>query len=101
MGQPAQPPPQAIPDPDPDSRTRHQWAVVGFLGSSFGDEVAEEHVDFGGAVNYLWRRFVGGEFIATFSPTFDFSGAGEANLNSYMANAIGALPLGEGGHWQP
>lgn len=89
-------------------RIDSHWLASGFVGSSFGNEAADPSVDFGGTVGYLWRGIVGGEFQANFSPEFTLEEPRSALLlgakpwiNSYMANAIGALPLGEEGRWHP
>jgi hypothetical protein len=54
----------------------------------------------------MWNSTIGGEFVAGFTPNFQVSNlglfAGEApQVNSYMANAIAAVPLGADGQWQP
>lgn len=80
--------------------------ISGFVGSSFGGDFDDETVDFGGSFSWLWRSVLGGEFIAGFSPNFNLLGdsaidADDTMVNSYMFNAIGAIPLGENRNWQP
>jgi len=84
------------------------WFASGFVGSDFGNNVNSASVNFGGNVGYLWHGLVGGEFAANFSPNFSLDPGRRALLlgdqpwiNTYMANAIGAVPLGAEGRWQP
>src|SRR4051812_1603109 len=86
------------------------WIASGFVGSDFGSLANGSSVDFGGSVGYLWNNWVGGEFLAGFSPNFQLqSNAPNAFLlngtnpavNSYMVNAIGAAALGPDANWQP
>lgn len=61
-------------------------------------------MDFGGQVGYLYRGVVGGELLADFAPKFELNNARFAdmpNLNTYMANAVLALPLGDEHRVQP
>lgn len=88
--------------------TESHWLASAFAGTSFGGEVDEASPDFGGTVGYLWRGILGGEFQANLSPEFNLSDSKgavlfgeEPWLNSYMANIIGAIPLGTGGQWRP
>lgn len=91
------------------SGTSH-WIASGFVGSDFGNQATGSSVDFGGSVGYLWNNWVGGEFLAGFAPNFQLqstatnafllSGNNPA-INSYMANAIGAISLGPDANWQP
>jgi hypothetical protein len=83
------------------------WLASGFVGSNFGRDSEDASVDFGGTIGYLWRGVLGGEFQANFSPDFQLEGFRRALLlndepwiNSYMFNAIAAVPIGDGG-WQP
>jgi hypothetical protein len=73
-----------------------------------GNPAIEERASyhFGGQLSYLWRGMVGAEFLGDFSPSFRVDNSvaavsGNPHLNTYMANAIGALPLGAGGRVQP
>jgi hypothetical protein len=88
----------------PDRATlSNQPFVTGYVGSSFGDDVGEEHLDFGGSAGWMWRQTVGAEFLAGFAPDFSLLGGDVEStaLNSYMANVIAAMPLGTDGRWQP
>lgn len=91
--------------------TASHWVATGFVGSNFGTSGDSARIDtnaggvaYGGQVGYLWRGMIGPEFIADFAPTFDISSLAIDNnprVNSYMANAIGALPLGANGQLMP
>jgi hypothetical protein len=93
--------------------TRSHWLASGFVGGNFGSTNNEfltvdrsRSFDWGGQVGYLWRGVVGGEFLASFTPSFGVDTLGvllndNPNVNSYMANAVGVLPLGAKGQFQP
>jgi hypothetical protein len=98
------------------SEHEYPWMATGFIGSQFG--VGSSHflpnlstasisgVEFGPStsdggltyglqVGYL-RRYIGGEFIGDFAPTFRMSSlalAKEPTLNSWMFNVIGAAAI--------
>jgi hypothetical protein len=103
----------AIAPADDAGLTRSHWLASGFVGGNFGatnnDLVTVDRsrsFDWGGQVGYLWRGVVGGEFLANFTPSFGFDTIGvihndNPHVNSYMANAIGVLPLGAKGQFQP
>ena len=92
-------------------QTVTHWTATGFVGGNFNTGAPAPQVDlnaggveFGGAVAYLWRGIVGGEFIASFAPTFDVTSAlvqNNPHVSTYMGNVIAALPVGVGGHVQP
>ncbi|HXD20317.1 MAG TPA: outer membrane beta-barrel protein [Vicinamibacterales bacterium] len=87
------------------------WTASGFIGSGFGTQGDALGIDenaggvaFGGQLAYLWHGFVGPEFIADWAPTFDVTSPFVDNnprLASYMANLIGAFPLGSEGQVVP
>jgi len=81
------------------------WIASGFVGSSFGASTDDSAADFGGSLGYLWRSTVGGEFIAGFTPNFNLQNNlmadNQPQVNSYMVNAIGAIPIGVDAQWQP
>jgi hypothetical protein len=88
--------------------TRNTSVLSGFVGSNFGtsgdnlDFDSGASVAFGVQTAYLWRGIVGGEFIADFAPNTEFQFfANEPDVNSYMFNAIGAVPLGSTERYQP
>jgi len=94
--------------------TRSHWIASGFVGGNFNarsdsqvvDNNSGNSIDFGGETAYLWRGVVGGEFLMDFAPsTFAvndrFLLADKPAVNSYMANAIAAIPLGVDGRFQP
>jgi hypothetical protein len=93
---------------DNASYSGHQsnWIASGFVGSDFGASADNAAVDFGGSLGYLWNNAIGAEFLAGFTPNFRTQnnlilGDSRPNVNSYMLNAIGAVPLGADGQWQP
>jgi len=123
---PEPPPPVAAPPPPPTpiaavSERTYPWMVTGFLGSSFstsfssiqtataaanipvGVDTADGGLTAGFQIGYL-RRYLGGEFIGDFAPTFRMSSlllADEPAVNSWMFNVIGAVPLGSEDRFQP
>jgi hypothetical protein len=91
--------------------TVSHWLASGFVGGGFSAHGDNPRVDengssvaFGGQVGWLWRGIVGPEFLADWAPSFDVTTVfvnGNTHVHSYMANAIGALPLGADGQIQP
>jgi len=100
-----------------------QWFASGFVGGNFGASLhsdlentnidnnsSKSSLDVGGNIGYTWNRVFGVEFLADFTPGFGVSNilnADEVNrlvddprLNTYMVNAIAAVPIGAG-RWQP
>jgi hypothetical protein len=85
----------------------------GFVGSNFDSTVSgnfgasgssSASVDFGGQLAYLWRGVVGGEFLADWGPNFNIDSlflADKPRVDAYMANVIGALPLGSTAQFVP
>jgi len=74
-----------------------QWVASGFVGSNFGASADSASADFGGQIAYLYRGAIGAEFLADFAPHFRLNNALLAenpNINSYMVNVIGAVPIG-------
>jgi opacity protein-like surface antigen len=68
------------------------------------DEDVSGSVAFGGQIGYMWRRYVGAEFTADFAPDTNIPNAflaDEPHINSYMLNAVGAVPLGNDGQFRP
>ena len=102
---------------------RSNWIASGFAGSSFGtstdgvvdvgvdgdrdivDNDGDSGLDFGGQAAYLWKGLYGAEIIVDFAPSMAVGSAllfaDEPSVNSYMANAIWAIPLGVEGKYQP
>jgi len=114
--QPPPPPPPAPPapvTPTPVATTYNPWMASAFIGSSFdtsGDVVSETDVNsslaWGGEIGYLWRGRVGGEFAASFAPSFGFDTvnlflADNPRVNTYMANVVGAVPFGKDHQFRP
>src|SRR5215510_13517374 len=81
-----------------------QWVASGFVGSNFGAGADSASVDFGGQLAFLWRGAIGGEVLADFAPRFRINNtllADNPNVNSYMVNVIGAVPIGSEARVQP
>lgn len=90
-----------------DERDSH-WMASGFVGTNFEGDHDDASVDFGGSLGYLWRGVAGAEFQANFAPDFNLEPGRSAALlgenpaiNSYMFNAVGAVPLGMDRSWSP
>src|SRR6266542_6055285 len=82
------------------------WVASGFLGSNFANNADPASLSVGGSIGYLWKNRFGVEADLGFSPSFqlqnNFFGLGvKPTVNTYMANAIGAIPLGREGRVQP
>jgi outer membrane protein with beta-barrel domain len=89
-----------IPSPE------NQWIASGFAGSNFANNADPSSPAFGGSIGYLWQGKWGGEFDASFTPDFglqsNFFGLGiKPMVNTYMANAVAAMPFGPDRRWQP
>ena len=105
------PPSSATTQPTYVGETVSHWLASGFVGAGFhanGDSPTIEKdtgsVALGGQAAWLWKGIVGPEFLLEWQPTFDVNSAfidGNAHVFSYMANAIGAIPLGADGQVQP
>jgi hypothetical protein len=103
---PASPPPagQTTTTPDFFGTTRSYWTAAGFVGTNFRSGGTDHSLDFGGEVGYLWRGVAGAELLADFAPAFKLNNAlliEDPHVHSYMANAVGAFPLGAQGQIQP
>jgi opacity protein-like surface antigen len=94
--------------------TRSHWTAAGFAGTNFGNSTNERSITFGGEVGYLWHGMLGVEALGDFAPSFKLDNPtvnfGSTQLTllsdnprvySYMANAVGVLPLGSEGQFQP
>jgi hypothetical protein len=95
--------PALAPDTDESMAYNNEWIASGFVGGNFGQNSLSSSVDFGGTLAYLYRGVVGAEFLAGFSPRFNFDRlvTGSADVNNYMANAIVAIPVGTLGSFRP
>jgi hypothetical protein len=104
--------PAAVPMPSEDQRN---WLVSGFAGANFDTTIdrpadidvvdidSTSSLEFGWQVGYLWRGVVGAEALVAFAPSMGAAGvvfSDKPNVYSYMANAIGSVPLGNG-RYQP
>lgn len=82
------------------------WLASGFVGSDFGAATLDAAPSYGGSVGYLWRSALGAEFLAGFTPDFSPSnnalfGSVRPDVNSYMVNLMGAVPIGTESRFQP
>src|SRR3954467_12425491 len=97
--------------PDKIGETSSYWTATGFVGSSFSTHsLISDATDngsslaWGGEAAYLWHGIIGPEALVDFGPNVGITSASlsrDPHLNSYMANAIGSLPLGTRGNVQP
>ena len=58
----------------------------------------------GGQISYMWRRLIGGEFLTDVEPTVKIGNtflSESPGVNSYMANLIGAVPIGGDDQYVP
>ena len=108
----------------------NHWMASGFIGSNYSNNSAtmpggvssssaittaggrtsdmtdEASLDFGLSVGYLWHSMVGAEFLAGFTPNFNVANSfvssdASPEVNTYMVNAVGSMPLGADGRFQP
>ena len=102
-------PPPAVQNAPPraasDERPGH-WMASGFVGSNFGNNAQPSSVAFGGSLGYLFRDRVGAEFDAGITPDFQlqsnvFGNNVRPRVNSYMANAVWAMPFEGAVDWRP
>jgi opacity protein-like surface antigen len=105
------PPPAPAPVAVVTERAYH-WNVTGFLGSQwnasgttpiFATDKSNGGWEYGFQLGYI-RRYVGGEFIGDFAPSFKISSLAlteHPSLNSWMFNLIGAVPFGPEENFQP
>jgi hypothetical protein len=104
-------PTAATTQPTTYGETVSHWLASGFVGGGFGTQGDVANIDenaggpaYGAQVGYLWKGMVGPEFLVDWAPSFDVSSAfipGDTHLITYMANAIGAIPLGADGQVVP
>jgi hypothetical protein len=81
-------------------------SVITTAGGTITDTSDDNSFDLGFSVGYLWRSVVGAEFLAGFTPDFNLansliSSEASPEVNTYMFNAVGAVPLGADGRLQP
>src|SRR5262245_54975409 len=117
--EPAPGPPPVAPAPPPApppvavvTERAYHWNVTGFLGSQwnttgavpiFPTDSNDGGLGFGFQTAYV-RRYVGGEFIGDFQPTFKYSSLAlteHPSVNSWMFNLIGMVPFGSEEQFQP
>jgi hypothetical protein len=107
-------PPRPTPAPTQStygSSTDSHWLASGFVGGGWNTTSDSPRIDtngtgvnFGGQIAYLWRGYVGPEFLANWTPSFDVTTAlvdGSPHVANYMANAIGVARFGADGQFQP
>jgi hypothetical protein len=106
------PPSTATTQPTYVGATVSHWLASGFVGGGFdtsGDsrtipDNSSGNFAWGGQVAYLWKGIVGPEFLFNFNHDLDVQSAfipGNTHTGTYMANAIGAYPLGADGQFVP
>jgi hypothetical protein len=79
------------------------WFASAFVGSDFGERAEGNSMDFGGALGYS-NGWVGAELLAGFTPNFQLRNnilVEDPQVNSYMFNLMGSVPLGSERRWQP
>jgi hypothetical protein len=109
----------------------NRWTAAAFVGSNFSNNSAStfggvnsptaistststtgtvsssgSSVDYGGEIGYLWHSIAGAEFLAGFTPNFHLENTlietgTTPNVNTYMVNAIGVVPIGGDANVQP
>jgi hypothetical protein len=86
-----------------EAASEHEWVASGFAGPTFGNDTDHTDAGFGGSLTYLRRGTLGGEFVANFTPNLNFKqGPSQpSTVNSYMVNAVAAVPVGQDRRWQP
>jgi hypothetical protein len=109
---PAPPTPAPVPAPvqssadpfDDDNDGISRWIASASVGSNFGPTEDEATLDYGASIGYLWRGAVGFELLGQMTPDFSLDNilfVERPMVNSYMANFIGAVPIGLDGQFQP
>jgi hypothetical protein len=88
------------------TESENQWVASGFVGPNFANNAEPASTAFGGSIGYLWKSKWGGSFDASFTPDFNlqsnFFGLGITPMvNTYMFNAVAAMPFGGDRRWQP
>jgi opacity protein-like surface antigen len=88
---------------DDDEPSENEWAASGFVGPSFGSALDENETGFGGSVTYLYKRAIGAEALVTATPGIGTTEdvIEDSGIDTYMANVVAALPLGQEGRIQP
>jgi hypothetical protein len=106
------PPPAPVPAPqnvqstsDPyDDDGDSRWIASASVGSNFGPTEDEATLDYGASIGYLWNGAFGFELLGQATPDFSLDNilfVDRPMVNSYMANFIGAVPIGLDGQFQP
>jgi hypothetical protein len=81
----------------------NQFVITGFVGPTHSGDTDTSSVGYGAAFDYLRNGRYGFEVLTGFSPNLDLQLAAtdDSQVNNYMFNVIGAIPLGDNGGWQP
>jgi opacity protein-like surface antigen len=93
--------------PADDYSTNNYSIVSGSIGGAFGGDADDGTFGFDASYDYLHRGTFGFEFLGSFTPDLDMNSsatvlaAGDTRVNTYMFNAIGAVPLGLDDNWLP
>jgi outer membrane protein with beta-barrel domain len=86
--------------------TDDHWIASAYIGSNFGSGRGTQFdttdsttsLNFGGQLGYLWNGVGGVEVLTDFSPSFEINSlllADNPDINTYMANGIVAVPIGD------
>jgi opacity protein-like surface antigen len=109
-------PPPVVAIVAPVASPAARWLATGFFGTNFSTNVrniegddASAGVAFGFQAAYLWAGRYGGEVLTDFGSSAKVNSVTElqpffpedGNVNAYMANALVALPFGNGGMFKP
>ena len=87
-----------------DYTTESHSIVSGAIGGAFGADAADGSFGFDGAYDYLHNGRYGFEFSGSFTPDLnvnEFDTLQDNRVNSFMFNAIGAMPVGFNDTWMP
>jgi opacity protein-like surface antigen len=109
-------PAQAAPTATYGSDQVDNWFASAYLGSTFGgggstffendviDRGSTAALNLGGEIGYAWNGKVGAEFMANHSPNFEVEDVlfqRRPSINTYMVNALVAVPAGDIGNVRP
>jgi hypothetical protein len=103
----------------PYSEPGDHWFASAYLGSNFGsagstnlnnlanldlDNGGKTSINFGGEIGYVWGGAWGAEFLANHAPSFEISDRllqRRPSVQTYMVNALAALPIGAERKFRP
>jgi hypothetical protein len=94
---------QSITTIDDDDVGVGGWFGSVNVGSDFGRDAEHQSLDYGGSLGYS-NGWLGAEVLAGFTPNFEmrdnFLGE-DPQVNNYMFNLIGSVPIGIGAQFRP